>query len=115
MLQFTIMSYYVLTQQDLLVHNVLSLKRLVLILCILLYRKPQVARSTHPGAGHLQLTMAEYLTSEPDTNILQRLPLRLVDGSREGNSDRKLSTLPLEWEVPCLRNEGDARNEDHSL
>ena len=48
-----------------------------------------------PGTGHIELSMAENWTPQPDPHVLQRLALRLVDGGGEGDANWKLSSGPI--------------------
>ena len=64
-----------------------------------------------PGTGHIELSMAENWTPQPDPHVLQRLALRLVDGGGEGDTDGKLSPGPFEREASRFRDELDPWDE----
>ena len=104
-----------LGQEDLLVHNVLGLQLVASCCWIPHYGELQLAWSTDSGTGHIELSVAKHLTPQPDSHILQRLALRLVNSRGKGDPDWKLSALPLEWIVSCLWDERDARNQDNSI
>ena len=69
----------------------------------------------HPGAGHVQLSVAEDLPIQPHPHILECLTLGLVDGGGESRPDGELAALPLEGVFSRLGDEGDTGNEDHPV
>ena len=59
--------------------------------------------------------MTEHLSPQPNSNILQSLALRLVDGDGERRSDRELPALPLERILSRLGDEGDSGYQYHPI
>ena len=59
--------------------------------------------------------MPKHLAPQPDPYFPHRLTLRLVDSYRKCCPDRKLPSLPLEGIFSRLGDEGDARNQNHTV
>ena len=77
--------------------------------------KLDILRRAHPWHGNIQLTMSKAWFIKPDTNILKSLSLRLIDSHGKGNTDRKLTSTPFEWEFPWLWSQAHSWNQNSPI